>query len=254
MKKIKSKMMISLTVVLMVLVIGGLIAEYESQNVVNVVSLEKFEKPIYRVECNEKKIAISFDAAWGANYTQDIMKILEERNIHTTFFLVGIWIEDYPEMVKQIGERGHEIGNHSDTHPHMTQLSKEEMIKELKTCEKLIDKQTKDSRVLLFRPPFGEYDQPLLDVCSQLGYQTIQWTIDSLDWKETSAEGIINRVVPKLEPGAIILFHNNGEYTTRALPTILDAALDQGYEIVPISELIYDEDYIVDQLGVQRLR
>jgi polysaccharide deacetylase family sporulation protein PdaB len=248
----QNKAITSLSFVLMVLIIGGVIAEYQGEKTVNVMAMERFEKPIYKVACEEKKIAVSFDAAWGANYTEEIMTILEQRNISTTFFLVGIWVEDYPEMVKKIGDSGHEIGNHSNTHQHMAQLSEQQIVEELQTCEKLIDKQSKDSRVKLFRPPFGEYDQQVLDVCSSLGYQTIQWTIDSLDWKETSAEGIINRVVPKLEPGAIILFHNNGEYTTKALPFILDAALDQGYEIVPISELTYDNNYTVDQLGIQR--
>lgn len=209
------------------------------------------ELPIYSVDTDEKKIAISFDAAWGSERTDELLKILRDRNIKTTFFLVGIWVDKYPEKVREIAAEGHEIGNHSTSHPHMSKLSSEQIRKELEITQKKIEDLAGDRAVKLFRPPFGDYNDTLILTCKKLGYYPIQWDVDSLDWKDLGAEHMTKQVLGKVREGSIVLFHNDAKYTPAALPTILDKLIDEGYEIVPISELIYRDGYEIDHTGRQ---
>lgn len=201
--------------------------------------------PIYYVEMNEKKVAFSFDASWGAERTEKIIEILKENDIKTTFFLTGFWVEAYPEYVKLIAQEGHEIGNHTLTHPHLNSLTGDEVRAELKRVEQMIER-VSGQITSLFRPPFGEYSNQVIEVATELGYKTIQWSIDSLDWQNLTREEIVERVTSRSHKGAIVLFHNNGLYTADALPEIIAHFRKQGYEIVPISELIYDQDYYID--------
>lgn len=208
--------------------------------------------PIYAVDTKEKKLAISFDAAWGADYTPELLRILKENNVKTTFFLTGIWVEKYPEMVKAIADAGHELGNHSTTHPHCNALTEEEFIKELQETEEMI-KELTGKRTRLFRPPFGEYNNINLQAARKCGYEVIQWSVDSLDWQELGVEAVVDRVLKNAHPGAIILFHNNAKYTPQALPIILKDLQDQGYKIVPVSDLLIKGDYYIEKhSGVQK--
>lgn len=212
----------------------------------------KRELPIYCVERDDKKISISFDAAWGTEYTDDILKILEERNIKCTFFLVGFWVDEYPEKVQLIADKGHEIGNHSTNHPHMSQLGKDQIIKEIETTQKKIDELAGDRAVKLIRPPYGDYNDLLINTCREMDFYPIQWDVDSLDWKELGVNPMYNQVIEKVKPGSIVLFHNNAKYTAETLPSILDKLLSEGYEFVPISELIYKDSYDIDHTGMQK--
>lgn len=207
--------------------------------------------PIYSVETEEKKIAISFDAAWGDEFTDDILDTLDKYNVKTTFFLVGFWVDKYPDMVKKIHDRGHEVGNHSSTHPHMSQLSREQIITELRTTEKKIEEIT-GVRPTVFRPPFGDYNNLLIETADEVGYYTIQWDVDSLDWKEMGVNPVVDRVTRNIKKGSIVLFHNNAKYVSEYLPLVLEKLQEQGYEIVPISELIIKENYTMDSSGRQK--
>lgn len=206
--------------------------------------------PIYCVDTDEKKIAISFDAAWGSDKTEDILKILKEHNVKTTFFLVAFWVDKYPDMVKRIDEEGHEIGNHSANHPNMSQLSEEKIREELTITSRKIEAIT-GKKVNLFRPPFGDYNNRVIRVSKELGYYVIQWDVDSLDYKDYGANAIVDRVISKVKNGSIVLFHNNAIFIREALPIILDKLQEMGYEIVPISELIYKDNYYIDHTGKQ---
>ncbi|HHT46420.1 MAG TPA: polysaccharide deacetylase family protein [Firmicutes bacterium] len=201
--------------------------------------------PIYYVDTKEKKVAFSFDACWGASHTPALLEILRENNIKTTFFLTGFWVEKFPEMVKKICEEGHEIGNHTYSHPHLNGLGEQEIKIELERVGNMIFELT-DVQPTLFRPPFGEYSNKVIKAAEKCGYLTIQWSIDSLDWQELGKEPMVKRVTEKLHPGAIILFHNNGKYTAEALPEIIEYTKERGYTIVPISELLYKENYYID--------
>lgn len=195
-------------------------------------------------------MAISFDASWGSDKTEKLLNILKEKDVKTTFFLTGLWVDKYPELVKIIAREGHEVENHSNTHPHMSRLDEQSIENELKANEEKIFALT-GKRPNLFRPPYGDYNNRLIITARNMGYYTIQWDVDSLDWKGLSVQEIINRVVPNVKNGSIVLFHNDGEYTAEALPFIIDSLKEKGFEIVPISQLIYKENFYIDYEGRQ---
>lgn len=164
---------------------------------------------------------------------------------------MGFWIDKYPERVKEIAERGHEVANHSTTHPEMSKLSRDQIITEIKTTQEKIEKLAGVRAVRLFRPPFGDYNDLLIQTCREIDFHVIQWDVDSLDWKELGVDHMFNRVIKNVGNGSIVLFHNNAKYITEALPLILDHLLAEGYEIVPVSELIYKQNYRIDHTGRQ---
>lgn len=206
--------------------------------------------PVYRVDTQEKQVAISFDAAWGADKTQQIMQVLEEYNAGATFFLVGFWVDKYPEMVKAIDEAGFEIGTHSNTHPDMAKISQENIAKELDISSEKI-KAITGKEVSLFRPPYGSYNNDLINACSQRNLIPIQWDVDSLDWKGLSAVDITSRVVDKVQNGSIILMHNNADNVVDAVKMVLERLTNEGYKVTSVGDLVYHSDYTIDRNGVQ---
>ena len=206
--------------------------------------------PIYSVETTENKVAISFDAAWGADKTEQIMDICDEYNVKATFFLVGFWVEDYPETTKLIAERGFEIGMHSSTHPDMTTLSKENQKLELVQNRDIIYSVT-GTTPKLFRPPFGAYNDDLITTCENLDITTVQWSVDSLDWKGLSAGEISSRVCSKVKNGSIVLFHNNSDNIIDGLKMCLEYLTSSGYQVCPVGELVYESNYTINQQGIQ---
>ncbi len=207
--------------------------------------------PIYNVETEEKKVAISFDSAWGADKTLKILDVLKQYNSRGTFFLVGFWVEKYGDMVKAIKEAGIEIGTHSNTHPDFANLSKEQMRLELTSSMEKIQNITGDP-VKLFRAPYGSYNNTLLNLTDELGLKTIQWNIDTLDWKGLSGTQMLNRVLNKICNGSIILCHNNSDNIIEGLTLILDKLTSMGYSVVSVGELIMQDNYYIDSCGVQR--
>lgn len=155
-------------------------------------------------------------------------------------------------MVKRIDEEGHEIGNHSAKHPKMSQLSEERIIEELTITSNKIEKIT-GKKVNLFRPPYGDYNNRLMKIAKDLGYYVIQWDVDSLDYKDYGRDAIVDRVIGKVKNGSIVLFHNNATYTKDALPIILEKLQKKGFTIVPISDLIYKDNYYIDHTGKQKI-
>ncbi len=207
--------------------------------------------PIYAVDTEEKRVAITFDSAWGADKTLKILDILKEYNANATFFLVGFWVEDYPDMVRAIKEQGVEIGTHSNTHPDFAKLSKNDMKLELTTSIELIKNITGDD-VRLFRAPYGSYNNTIISTAEELNLTTIQWDVDTLDWKGLSGVEICNRVVNKVKNGSIILCHNNSDHILDALPLVLDRLTNMGYKVGSVGDLIMKDNYYVDNLGIQR--
>lgn len=207
--------------------------------------------PIYAVDTEEKRVAITFDSAWGADKTLKILDILKEYNANATFFLVGFWVEDYPDMVRAIKEQCVEIGTHSNTHPDFAKLSKNDMKLELTTSIELIKNITGDD-VRLFRAPYGSYNNTIISTAEELNLTTIQWDVDTLDWKGLSGVEICNRVVNKVKNGSIILCHNNSDHILDALPLVLDRLTNMGYKVGSVGDLIMKDNYYVDNLGIQR--
>ena len=163
---------------------------------------------------------------------------------------MGQWVDKFPESVKALSDAGHEVMNHSDTHPHMTQMSKEAMKAEIEACNQKIEQVT-GKRPNLLRAPYGDYNDTVVQAARETGCYTIQWDVDSLDWKNLSAPEITKRVTEKIKPGSIVLFHNAALHTPEALPDILEKLQGEGYCFVPISQLIYYENYSIDQAGKQ---
>jgi polysaccharide deacetylase family sporulation protein PdaB len=214
---------------------------------------EKKLRPIYRVDTVENKVAISFDATWGAEYTDEILLILERNQVKTTFFLTNIWLEKYPQVAKRILAAGHELGLHSATHPRFSKLSEERIREELISNQKMI-KDITGFDAKLFRPPFGDYNNALMREADRLGLKVIQWDVDSLDWKNVTVEQIYTRVIRNVRPGSIVLFHNNARNTPRALSPILEKLKREGYQILPVSEILLKGETYVDAQGTQRQR
>ncbi len=214
---------------------------------------KKRELPIYSVQRDDKVLSISFDASWGADKTLSILDILDEHNVKTTFFLVGGWVDKYPDMVKEIAARGHEIGNHSDTHPHMSQLSESDIKDELRIMSDKVEKLT-GVRPTLFRPPYGDYNNRVIEVARAEGYECVQWSIDSLDWKDRGTEDIIKQCTYRVDNGDIVLFHNDSNDIVNALPTVIKHYQGLGYTIIPVSELLLEGEYTIDVQGKQHPR
>ena len=210
------------------------------------------ELPIYCVQTDKPQIAISFDAAWGNEDTQKILDILAKHEVKATFFMTGGWVESYPDDVKAIQAAGHDLGNHSENHKNKSQLSDDEKTTELMTVHNKV-KELTGYDMFLFRPPYGDYDNAVVLNAKENGYYTIQWDVDSLDWKDYGVDAIIDTVCnhKHLGNGSIILCHNGAKYTAEALDTLITNLKNQGYEFVPISELILKDNYHMDHEGRQ---
>lgn len=212
------------------------------------------ELPIYCVDTTENKVALSFDAAWGNEDTSKILDILSKHQVKVTFFMTGGWVESYPEDVKAIYEAGHDLGNHSQSHPDMTTLSTDQMAEELLSVHNKV-KELTGYDMFLFRPPYGAYNNQVVTTAKENGYYAIQWDVDSLDWKDYGVNAIIDTVCnhKHLGNGSIILCHNGAQYTADALDALITTLQEKGYEIVPISQLIYRDNYHMDHEGRQIL-
>ena len=206
--------------------------------------------PIYSVERDNKTVALSFDAAWGNEDTQQLIDILTDHGVKATFFLVGQWVDRYPESVKALADAGMDVMNHSDDHAHFSQLSEQDIISNVNACNNKIEAIT-GTRPTLFRCPYGEYDNHVVSAVNSMGMHVIQWNVDSLDWKELSAQEITARVTKQVVPGSIILFHNAALHTPEALPGIIEYLQQEGYEILPVSQLILSGDTVIDHTGRQ---
>lgn len=209
--------------------------------------------PVYSVAVpdDDKVIALTFDAAWGADKTLKIIEILKEYDAKATFFLVGFWIDKYPEEVKAIAEAGFDIGNHSENHLNMPRLSSDKIVEEILSVNEKVKGLTGTTPVY-FRAPFGDYDNGLMTCIEDLGMVGVQWSIDSLDWKGLGVKEITGRILPKAKSGDIVLFHNNSDHVVDVLPVILEGLKQKGFRFVALSEMVYQKNYTVDSQGVQR--
>lgn len=211
-------------------------------------SATKRSLPIYSVQSEAKRAALTFDAAWGNEDTERLIEIMNAHGIRCTFFLVGDWVTKYPESVKQLADAGMEVMNHSNDHAHFTRLTAAEIEQNISACNDKIEAIT-GKRPTLFRCPYGEYDDHVVDTVNAMGMRCIQWDVDSLDWKDLEAPEITRRVLDRVSPGSIVLFHNAAKHTPEALPGIIEALQAQGYELVPVSELLPEGEYRIDHTG-----
>lgn len=236
-----------ISIIILVILNGLKIKEF----VAPVSSQYRDDIPIYSVECEGKKCAITFDCAWGADDIPTILDTLDKYNAKGTFFIVGLWAKKYPETVKLIYDRGHEIANHGYSHAHMSKIPENKIEEEILLCTQVLAEITGESTIL-FRPPYGEYNSDTIKVANRLNYKTIQWEVDSLDWKNSmSKEDIFKRVTSRTSNGSIILFHNDTLYTSEILPSILENLTSNGFECIKVSELLLKENYKIRYDGRQ---
>ena len=239
-----------ITMAAALLVLGGTIGV--KQVVPTSSTVGNRELPIYCVETDEKKIALTFDAAWGNEDTKQIMDILNKHDVKVTFFMTGGWVEQFPDDVKMIYENGHDLGNHSQNHKNMSQITDSEKESELMSVHEKV-KELTGYEMFLFRPPYGDYDNAVVKTAKKCGYYTIQWDVDSLDWKDYGVDSIIKTVTQHkaLGNGSIILCHNGAKYTAQALDSMITTLKEAGYTFVPLSELIYKDNYHMNHEGRQ---
>lgn len=248
---LKSKGRRKIAWALLLLVICSLASIYLSFRSTGAIVTMNRKLPVYRVKTEEKKVSITFDVSWGDNdYTKEILNILDKYNVKATFFVVGGWTDSHQEEVKLIKEKGHEIGNHSDMHPDFTRISNAKMIKEINTADaKLLKITGQDTK--LFRCPEGSYNDEVIETVENTNHMCIQWDVDSIDWKEEGLDIEYNRVINKVKPGSIILFHNTAKYTPQNLGRILEKLKSQGYTFVIVSNLVYKDNYYINYSGEQ---
>lgn len=222
------------------------------QEVISNSILHPKELPIYCVEKDKPEISLSFDAAWGNEDTRKILDVLKKHNVKVTFFMTGGWVEKYPDDVKAIAAAGHDLGNHSENHKQMSKLSPAQCKDELMRPHEKVKKLT-GRDMILFRPPYGDYNDTLIQVCHENNYYPIQWDVDSLDWKDYDATTIIRRVTEHkhLGNGSIILCHNGAKHTAEALDELIRTLKGKGYKLVPISSLIMKDHYTINAEGRQ---
>lgn len=247
-----TKKAIIATVLLVVFCAVGVVAVLNGD--VQAVYNGKVERkiPVYNVDRDDKLVALTFDAAWGGDKTEQILELLNKYGVKATFFLVGFWIDKYPDLVKKIDEAGMEIGNHSKNHYNMSKLDDQTKSQEIDYVNtKIMELTGKTPK--FFRAPFGDYNNALMGVLEQKSMIGIQWDVDSLDWKGLSGQEIAKRVA-KAKSGSIILCHNNSDNILDAIPLVISNLQNQGYKLVAMSELVYQQNYYVDNNGVQHLK
>ena len=199
------------------------------------------ERQIYCCAPNdEKKIALTFDDGPHPVYTEEILSILEKYGIKATFFTIGQNVKYYPDTFAKIVAGGHEIGNHTFSHPHLQNGNLQSLTKELQNTETVLGNcQTQDPK--LFRPPEGVCTGTVCQAAANEGYAIILWTVDTRDWAHTPADDIVKKALQTIKSGDIILFHDyitSPSPTPDALRTLIPILLSEGYQFVTVSELI----------------
>ena len=219
---------------------------------VGVFNVNGREIPIYSVERDDNKIALTFDCAWGDEDVGAVLKTLDEYGCKATFFVTGEWASRCGASLKKIADAGHEIGNHSYNHADYTALSAKEITADLDKADAAIEKAA-GVKPRLARAPSGGYNNTVVKEIEDSGRQYIQWSVDGIDYGDAEAESIYNRCVKKTKAGDIILLHTGTKNTANILPKIIEA-LECDYDLVTVSELVYSSDYTVDNTGRQFAR
>ena len=238
------------SVMTVILLFGVALKINQEENLTNV-SVEVGRKvPIYNVKTEEKKVALTMNCAWEPDDMEKILKTLKDNNVKITFFVVGEFIEKNPEVVQRMYEEGHEIASHSNTHPHVTKLSYEENIKEIEECNKKIEKITgKENKI--YRAPYGEYNDTVIRAVESKNSYCIQWNLDTIDYKGLTGEEMWNRIKDKIKPGDIILTHSGTKHTADSLDMIIKNIKSKNLDIVKVSDIIYKENYKINENGTQ---
>ncbi len=192
--------------------------------------------PYYHGTRGKNRVSITFNVDWGEGYIPGILNILDKKDVKATFFITGNWAEKFPGLLNEINSRGHEIGNHGYRHKNPVKLNNNQLQEHIRKNEDLIYAIT-DKKPNLYAPPYGEVNERIARIAASLGYRTIMWSADSIDWQRPAPELIVQRVINKIDDGGIILLHPT-KPTLKALSKIIDKLRDRGFEAVIVSKLI----------------
>ena len=192
--------------------------------------------PYYHGDTSQPRMSLTINIDWGQEQVPKMLKILKEKDVKATFFITGKWAKKFPDLVKEIYDAGHEIGNHGFSHTHPNQLSRDQFNQHIKKNEEILYNII-GVRTNLYAPPYGEWNKSVVNCTDQLGYKLIMWSADTIDWQRPDPNVIVNRVTRKASNGGIVLMHPI-EQTVRALPTMIDHLRTKGYTLVTVSELL----------------
>lgn len=192
--------------------------------------------PIYIGNTQERAVALMINVDWGEDVLPQMISLFREKKIKTTFFITGKFAKKYPALITNIAAGGHEIGNHGYAHPHPDRISFEANKKDILDAEQvLLAIPVKMSK--LFAPPYGERAKHVLEAADSLGYRTVMWTVDTVDWRDPAPDTIQQKIITKADNGALVLMHPK-DCTLQALPSIIDTLQANGYTFKTVSEII----------------
>jgi peptidoglycan-N-acetylglucosamine deacetylase len=200
---------------------------------------------VYRGNPEKPMVSFIINVAWGNEYLSGMLATLKKHHVSASFFLEGRWVKNNPDLAKMIAEAGHEIGNHSYTHPDMKTLPPAEIIKEIKRTNEVIEATT-GIRPKWFAPPSGSYREEVVKLASELNMGTVMWSLDTIDWQKPSPETVIGRIIPKLHNGALILMHPT-ESTAKALEPLILQIKQRNLEINTVSSLLSEERIVQNE-------
>lgn len=206
--------------------------------------------PVYSVERNDNKIALTFDCAWNDDDIDSILQTLKDNQCSAAFFVTGDFVEKYPDSVKKIHNAGHIVGNHSYNHADYSKMSAADIQEDMRKADECIRKVCAEVP-LYIRMPSGAYNDNAVEAAESAGKICVQWSVDSLDYKDNATEQSILSRLAKTDNGDIILMHNGTELTAKLLPKILKG-LKKSYDFVSLDELIYRENFTVGADGRQK--
>lgn len=197
------------------------------------------DMPMFYVRTEEPKVAFTFDISWGRTTAGPVLDVLQEKDVQATFFLTGFWAKKQPDIAQRIVEDGHEIASHGDAHVNLSQYDGQAIAENIMTAHKDLEEAT-GQQARFFRPPNGDYDDLVVATARQLGYETVIWSLDTIDWKNPGPDFMIRRVLDNAYAGDIILMHasDSSKQIHLALPQMIDALRQQGFEIVTLGELM----------------
>ena len=193
-------------------------------------------QPVLHGDKSQPRIAFACNVFWGEEFLPDMLQTLEQENATITFFIGGSWAKRFPEVLRLLADKGHELGNHSWSHPHPNSLSKAQNMEQIRRTEQFV-KDTVNCQTRLYAPPYGEYNDTVLAAAAELGYKTILWSVDTIDWQRPPVELLKQRVLRKVHNGAIILLHPTAP-TAQAMPSLIRELKEQGYTITTVSDII----------------
>lgn len=192
--------------------------------------------PVYHGDTGVKSLALTVNVFWGEEYLPQMLDILAHHKVKATFFIGGTWAEKFPDLVLSIQKAGHEIGSHGYSHPHPDRIGKQGNLEDINKAGKIIYQIT-GHIPQLYAPPYGERGPAVLEAAREAGYNTILWSIDTVDWQRPGSDVIVKRVLNRADNGAIVLMHPTAP-TVEALSQIITGLQEKGFSLVTVTELL----------------